>query len=67
MKRGHILALIVFFVVLFSFAIFMLLWGVPQITSNSVNPYDSLSAIIASIVLAIFSGSGLLIILNSKL
>lgn len=65
MKKVRIL--VVLLGLLFAVGIFMLLWGVPKITSNSVNPYDSLSVIIASIIIAIFSGSGLLIILNKNL
>ena len=53
--------------VLFVISIFILLCGIPQITSNSANLFDAISAIIASIILAIFSGSGLLIILNKRL
>lgn len=64
MKR--ITALIILLIMLFAFSIVMLFWGIPQITNTSVVLLDALSPMVASIILAAFSGSGLLIILNKR-
>ena len=61
MKRITIL-----FLLLFAFSILMLFVGIPQITSTSIVLLDALSPMIASIILAVFSGSGLLIILSKR-
>lgn len=62
MKRITIL-----FLLLFAFSILMLFVGIPQITSTSIVLLDALSPMIASIILAVFSGSGLLIILSKRM
>jgi hypothetical protein len=64
MKR--ITVLIILLIMLFAFSIVMLFVGIPQITSTSVVLLDALSAMAASMILAAFSGSGLLIILNKR-
>ena len=64
MKR--ITVLIILLIMLFAFSIVMLFVGIPQITSTSVGLLDALSAMAASMILAAFSGSGLLIILNKR-
>jgi len=64
MKR--ITTLTIFLTPLFVFSILMLFCGIPQVTSNSLVLLDSLSPMIASIILAVFSGVGLLIILNKR-
>lgn len=56
----------ILFLLLFAFSILMLFVGIPQITSTSIVLLDALSPMIASIILAVFSGSGLLIILNKR-
>lgn len=62
----QITVLIILLIMLFAFSILMLFWGIPQFTSTSVVLLDALSPMAASIILAIFSGSGLLIILNKR-
>ena len=62
MKRLTIL-----FLLLFAFSMLMLFVGIPQITSTSIVLLDALSPMIASIILAAFSGSGLLIILSKRM
>ena len=62
MKRITVLSILL--IMLFAFSIVMLFWGIPQITSTSLVLLDALSPMAASIILAIFSGSGLLIILR---
>ncbi len=62
MKRLTIL-----FLLLFAFSMLMLFVGIPQITSTSIVLLDALSPMIASIILAVFSGSGLLIILSKRM
>lgn len=62
MKRITIL-----FLLLFAFSILMLFVGIPQITSTSIVLLDALSPMIASIILTIFSESGLLIILSKQM
>lgn len=64
MKR--ITTLTIFLTPLFVFSILMLFCGIPQVISNSLVLLDSLSPMIASIILAVFSGVGLLIILNKR-
>lgn len=64
MKR--ITTLTIFLTLLFVFSILMLFFGIPKITGNSLVLLDSLSPMIASIILAAFSGIGLLIILNKR-
>lgn len=64
MKR--ITVLIILLIMLFAFSIVMLFWGIPQITRTSVILLDALSPMVASIILAAFSGSGLLIVLNKR-
>ena len=64
MKR--ITTLIILLSVLFTFSLLMLFWSIPQITSRSIILFDLLSPMIASMILAVFSGSGLLIILSKR-
>jgi len=58
--------IIILFLLLFAFSILMLFVGIQQITSTSIVLLDALSPMIASIILAVFSGSGLLIILSKR-
>ena len=55
-----------FLILLFVFSILMLFGGIPQFTSTSNVLLDALSPMVASIILAVFSGSGLLIILQKR-
>lgn len=62
----QITVLFILLIMLFAFSILMLFWGIPQFTSTSNVLLDALSPMIASIILAVFSGSGLLIILQKR-
>lgn len=59
--------LTILFLLLFAFSILMLFVGIPQITNTSIVLFDALSPMISSIILAAFSGGGLLIILNKRI